>query len=314
MLKKRPIFLQCAEMLILFATLLAIDHGLLKGDAFSDLNPNPLWLPVLIMGMTYGTGAGLVAGAIASAIWLNWSTLWSGPADHLDQQLRLSIQPMLWMITALIMGEVTASRRNRIAEQERQHQAMDRNWKRLAEIIARLTETNRKLQVRIATEQRTVVQAIAAGVGLAQPDPERQVDAVARMIALAAKTEDFTFYDVRGNQVVARFGGGIAPVQPSDLTRSALAQAMLAGPRPLRADRTADQPILAQLGAVAVPVMVGEDLAAIIIVHSNAEVRITEAYMAQLIQVADLLGGYPPLFARELAFAAKWLVPEGKVA
>src|SRR3546814_14463246 len=92
------------------------------------------------MATTYGTGSGLAAAAIASAIWFHWSNLWSGATDHIEQPLRLSIQPMLWMVTALVTGEVTASRRNRLADQERQHQALDRNWKKLAEIIARLTD------------------------------------------------------------------------------------------------------------------------------------------------------------------------------
>lgn len=315
MLKKRPIFLQGAEMLILFGALMAIDHGLLNSDAFSDLNPNPYWLPVLIMATAYGTGAGLAAGAIASAIWFNWSNLGAGPADHIEQQLRLSIQPMLWMVTALVMGEATASRMNRIADQERQHQAMDRNWKKLAEVIARLTDTNRRLQVRIATEQRTVVQAIAAGINLSQPDPDRQLEAVARMIALAARSEDFTFYSVRGNQVTSRLGGKAAIGQPTDLTRSALAQTMLAAPRPVRSDRAADQPMLSQYGDLAVPVAgAGEELAAIILVHSVVGFRITEAYVAQLVHVADLLSQCPALFGREQAIVAKWLVPEGKVA
>ncbi|EPR09672.1 hypothetical protein M527_05970 [Sphingobium indicum IP26] len=315
MLKKRPMLLQCAEMLLLFAALVAVDQGLMKGDAFSDLNPNPYWLPVLVMATTYGTGSGLAAAAIASAIWFHWSNLWSGATDHIEQQLRLSIQPMLWMVTALVTGEVTASRRNRLADQERQHQAMDRNWKKLAEIIARLTDTNRKLQVRIATEQRTIVQAMAAGLAVSKADPESQADALARLIALAAQTEDFTFYDVRGAQVTARFGGRAAMGQPPDLSRSSMAQAMLATPRPLRADRAADCPLLSESGILAVPVArTDEGLTAIILVHSAVGIRITEAYVAQLLQVADLLGQSPALFGREQASAAKWLVPEGKVA
>ncbi|WP_150291406.1 hypothetical protein [Sphingobium estronivorans] len=315
MLKKHPILLQCAEMLILFAALVATDKGFLHGDAFSGLNPNPYWLPVLIMAIAYGTGMGLLAGVIASALWLSWSTVWSGPADHLEQQLRLSVQPMLWMVTALIVGEVTASRRNRIADQRRQQQAMDRNWTKLADVIARLTDTNRRLQVRIATEQRTVVHAIAAGLDLSEADPERQVDALTRMIALVAQTEDFTYYDVRGGQVVARFGGRATSGQPSDLTRSILVEAMLAGPRVVQGDDPADQAMLAQIGSIALPVVgAGEQLAGIIIIHSLSGIRITQSYMAQLLHVADLLGRSAALFGREPAFAAKWLVPKGKVA
>ena len=315
MLKKRPVLLQCVEMLILFATLTAIDRGLMDGNAFSHLNPNPYWLPVLIMATTYGTGSGLIAGVIASAIWFNWSHPSLGGTDHIEQQLRLSIQPMLWMITALIMGEVTASRRNRIADQERQHLAMERNWKKLAEIIARLTDTNRKLQVRIATEQRTIIPAMAAGLASTHPDPEGKIDAIARMIALAARTEDFTFCDVRANRVTARFGGKAVSAPVGDLPRSRLVQAMLAAPRLMRMDHAADQPFLSGWGRLAVPISgADEELAAIILIHSAAGIRITEAYVTDMLQLADLLGNCPALLGREQASATKWLAPEGKVA
>ncbi|WP_242122668.1 hypothetical protein [Sphingobium sp. Sx8-8] len=315
MLKHRPIFLQCTEMLVLFAALVAVDRGLLQGNAFSGLNPNPYWLPVLAMAIAYGTGMGLVAGIIASAIWLNWSDIGPAPVDHLEQQLRLSVQPMLWMVAALVIGEVTASRMNRIADQERHHEAMDRNWKRLAEVIAHLTDTNRKLQVRIATEQRTVVQAVDAGLKLMEGDPEGRAEAIARMIALAAQTEDFTFYDVSGRQMIARFSGRAAADPPPELTRSLLAEAMLATPRSFQHDCAADQAMLAEIGIVALPVLDRDDaLAAVIVIHSIIGARTTEAYMAQLRQIADLLGGTAGLFAREQEAMPKWLVPQGKVA
>ena len=313
MLKRQPILLQGAEMLVLFAILIAIDHGLSHGDAYTGLNPNPYWLPVLVMAIAYGTGMGLVAGAIASAIWLGQANIWSGSADHLEQQLRLSIQPMLWMVAALIVGEVTASRRNRIADQKRQHQAMLRDGEKLAEVMARLADTNRRLQVRIATEQRTVVEAIAAGLDLSESDSEHQIDAVSRMIALVARTEDFTFYDVRGSQVVARFCGRATSGQARDLSRSMLAEAMFAKPRVLQNDDPADQAILAQVGAIALPIMGARDqLVGIIIIHNVS--RVTAAYRAQLLQVTDLLGKSCALFGREPAFHAKWQMPEEKVA
>ena len=316
MLKQRPVFLQCAEMLVIFAALLAIDHLLLGGGAFRQLNPNPYWLPVLVMAITYGTGMGLVAGAIASAIWLSWPHDWQHLSDHFEMQLRLSIMPLLWMVTALVVGEVTASRMSRLAAHEERHQAMDHNWQRLAEVIARLTSINRKLQVRIATEQRTVNQAVAAAIGLAEPDPAHQIDAIAKLIALAAQTEDFTFYDVRAGQVVARFAGRDATGRPSDLSRSALAQSLLEEPRLLHEGRTSDQGILAHFGLIALPVFREDDeLGGVIVIHSAPNLRITEARIAELAHVAELLGNCSALFGGEHMFAqSRWLVTGGKVA
>lgn len=316
MFKQRPIFLQCAEMLVMFAVLLAIDHMLLGGDAFQDLNPNPYWLPVLAMAITYGTGMGLLAGLVASAIWLSTPHTELQIADNLEMQLRLSIMPLLWLVTAIVAGEVTAIRLARLVAQDERHQAMDRNWQRLAEVIARLTSINRKLQVRIATEQRTVNQAVAAAVGLAEPDPALQIDAIARLIALAAQTEDFTFYDIRSGQVVARFAGRDAAGRPADLSRSALAHAMVENPRPLHEGHSADQGMLAHFGLVALPVFRDEDeLGGMIVIHSAPNLRITEARMAELAHMAELLGNCSALFGGEYMFAqGKWLVPGGKVA
>ncbi|ANI76561.1 MULTISPECIES: hypothetical protein [Sphingobium] len=316
MLKQRPIFLQCAEMLVMFAVLMAIDHMLLDADAFQQLNPNPYWLPVLAMAISYGTGIGLLAGLVASAIWLSTPHAGLDMPDQLEMQLRLSIMPLLWMVTALVAGEVTAVRMARLAAQDERHQAMDNNWQRLAEVIARLTSINRKLQVRIAIEQRTVNQAVAAAVGLAEPDPALQIDAIARLIALAAQTEDFTFYDIRAGQVVARFAGRDAAGRPADLSRTALAHAMMENPRPLHEGHSTEQGILAHFGLIALPVFRDEDeLGGMIIIHSAPNLRITEARVAELAHMAELFGNCSALFGGEHMFAqGKWLVPGGKVA
>src|SRR3546814_10191640 len=53
---------------------------------------------------------------------------------------------------------------------------------------------------------------------------------------------------------------------------------------------SADCPLLSESGILAVPVAgTDEGLAAIILVHSAVGIRITEAYVAQLLHVADLL-------------------------
>ena len=316
MLKRRPALLQCVEMIVMFAVLMAIDHLLLEGDAFFDLNPNPYWLPVLVMAIAYGSGLGLIAGAIASVIWLTWPHDWPGAVDELEKQLRLSILPMLWMVTALVVGEVTARRLSRIAEQDTRHQLTNRNWQKLAKVIAQLTDTNRKLQVRIATEQRTINRAIDALVGLSEPEPAHQLDAITRLVALALQTDDFTFYDVRSEQVIARFAGKEAEGRPSELSGTVLAQAMIAAPAPIYQDEPGEHPILGHYGLAGLPVFsqTGE-LSGLIVIHSAVSQRLGEARMAELAHVVDLLGKLP-VFSRgcDGLPEAAWVLPEGKVA
>lgn len=314
--EQRHILRMLAEMLILFASLLAIDHGLLSGEAFADVNPNPYWLPVLIMAMSYGTGMGLAAAFAATMIWLAAPHGRADGVDDLEMQVRLSLLPMLWMGTGLAIGEVTASRKARIAEQERRYHVMERNWERMADTFKRLAKINRTLQIRIATEQRAVGQAISAATGLADSDPANQLNAVARLIALAAQTEDFTCFDVQGSQVVARFRGKAAKRRPSDLSRTNLGRHMIANPALLHADRVADRKILARLGIVALPIRNDDDgpIAALLVIHASRRLRLTDAKIAELSYIAQSLGRLPVMFAGGTAVQAGWNVVEGKVA
>ncbi|WP_198912797.1 hypothetical protein, partial [Streptococcus agalactiae] len=58
------------EFVALFGLLLLADHMVAGGTAFAGIQPNPYWLPVLVMALAYGTEAGLLAAFLASAIWL----------------------------------------------------------------------------------------------------------------------------------------------------------------------------------------------------------------------------------------------------
>lgn len=307
----------CAEMLILFALLLAVDHGLLSGQAFAGVEPNPYWLPVMIMALTYGTGTGLWAAIIATGIWITAPHNRAEGVDHLQMLLRLSLLPMMWIVVALVIGEVTARRKVKIGEQERRSQEAWRKRERMADALARLAKINRTLQIRIATEERTVGQAISAAIGLTEPNPASQIKAVARLIALASETEDFTFYGVRGSQVVARFRGPAANRRPPDLSQTALAQTMIAGPALLHSGRAADQKVLAELGDVALPIRNGDGgvLVGLLLIHALPQSRLTEAGIAELSHVAESLGRLTALFSSDFnSIHPARRVSEGRVA
>lgn len=312
------LFRICAEMSILFAVLLAVDHGFLSGQAFSQVEPNPYWLPVVIMALTYGTGAGLWAAIIATGIWVAAPHNRAEAGDQLEMLLRLSLQPLMWIVVALVIGEVTASRKIKIREQEKRGDETERKLERMADALARLAKINRTLQIRIATEERTVGQAISAAIGLTEPSQANRIQAVTRLIALAAQTENFTFYDVRGGQIIARFGGRAAHNRPHELSQTDLSQMMIAGPALAHAGPAADRKALARVGIVALPVRTGDGgvLLGVLVIHALPQSRLTEARIAELSHVADSLGRLSVLFSSDFNSIrpATWLLSEGQVA
>ena len=315
--KYKDSFRKLMELAILFGALFAIDNFWLSGDAFANLNPNPYWLPVLVMAMTYGTGTGLVAVVFASLLWISTGDARPAGTDSLESQLHLTTLPMLWAIAAMIIGEVTTSRRAKTDQLEQRNQELENDWENIANALARLNKINRNLQVRIATEPHVAGQAITAAAGLVQRSPASQIDAITRLIALAVQTEDFTYYHVRGNQLVALLQGADALGRPIDASQMTWAREMVANPGHLLAAREQDRQILGGFGIAAIPVFDEHTgaLAATLVVHSAQRLRLTIAKIAEFSQIAEALSRFTAILAKPYSIASvEEDAAEGRVA
>ncbi|RZM32995.1 MAG: hypothetical protein EOP67_24720, partial [Sphingomonas sp.] len=198
-----------AEIGIAFAALIALDWWLTGGTGFADVQPNPYWLPVLLMALAYGTGPGVLAAAIASGLWLAHVHDSAGERDYLDHLFHLSLQPLMWFVAAGIIGEVTIMRTGRHDRLEKRGRIATRNLARLTEAFATLSQTNRQLQVQIATEAHTVGHAIETAARLCSHEPAVRRSAIGELITLAARTPDFTCYRVNGDEARAWIRGPV---------------------------------------------------------------------------------------------------------
>ena len=198
-----------AEMAFTFAALIALDWWLTGGTGFARVQPNPYWLPVLMMALAYGTGPAILAAALASGLWLAHVHDDPGERDYLDHLFHLSLQPLLWFVVAGVIGEVTIMRTGRRDRLEKRGRVATRNLARLTEAFATLSQTNRLLQVQIATEAHTVGHAIETAARLRAQDPAERRGAIAELIALAARTSDFTCYRVTGGEARAWIRGPV---------------------------------------------------------------------------------------------------------
>lgn len=279
------------EMLVLYALLLVVDHRFLAGHAFAGLEINPYWLPVVVMALAYGSGFGLASAAIASGIWIAARHNDVGMGDELQHLLRLSLLPMLWTVVALIIGEVSAARLSAIEEHEKRSEEGHRRQEQTADALANLASINRSLQIRIATENLSIGEAIAVAVDLVDPKPANQVRAIERLVALATQTEDFTFFDLHGRGCVARFRGQAAGHRPASLSQTTLAKTMRAGAVLPANDSASNQHTLASLKTAALPVRDHHSgrLKGLLVIHSLPPRLLTEAKMAELSHVAETL-------------------------
>lgn len=104
------------EAALLFGALLVLDRAHVLPLAASEGALHPFWIPVVLFSCVYGTMQGLGTALVATALfhWLAQTPVL--PAmDYYGWLLAVWLEPMLWLVTALVLGEI---RRHSLDERE----------------------------------------------------------------------------------------------------------------------------------------------------------------------------------------------------
>ncbi|KQM81751.1 hypothetical protein ASE67_16120 [Sphingomonas sp. Leaf23] len=301
-----------AELAVGFGALVVIDRVVGHGNAFADIQPNPLWLPVLVMALAYGTLPALAAAGIASGLWLLHAGSGGGERDYLDHLLHLSLPPLLWFVAAVIVGEVTILRVGRYRLLDRRAGIAQRNVARLTDAFHRLARTNRALQVEVATDARTLGYIVATATRLSAIEPTERRAALAALIAMAARSEDFTCYRFAGAEARAWLRGATAMTRP-DILPDALAMQVLRRSEPIHVGHRTDRVVLDGIGVIAIPLIErdGGSVVGCLVIHSLPFAALGANALAEM---AEMGGWLAPLIAARERSAATMVAPSGRAA
>ncbi len=93
------------ELVVLTGLILAVDAMLPDLD-IADIQPNPFWLPVLLLSLQYGTVSGLLAAGTALLVTVLSGLPEAGVGEnHFSYALRVFLQPILWFAAAVLLGQ-----------------------------------------------------------------------------------------------------------------------------------------------------------------------------------------------------------------
>lgn len=89
-----------------FALGLVVIDRLWPAFAILDVQPNPLWVPVLLVSLQYGTVSGLLAAAAAIVV----TMVKGAPEQDVEENLftylmRIWAEPILWLSGAVLLGQ-----------------------------------------------------------------------------------------------------------------------------------------------------------------------------------------------------------------
>ncbi|MEG3639885.1 GAF domain-containing protein [Magnetococcus sp. PR-3] len=197
------------EITIFFAIIFAIDFGLMGGGRFADVSPHPYWFIIIVISIQYGTTEGLLA-ALAATIALR---SWNIPEPSFNQEvfdyvLLLMRQPMMWLMAAVLMGELRV--RQKRFQQEMRDALMETREReeRITEAYNRVNRTKEMLETRAAGQMRTVVGSIQAAKAVEQQEPALVMNGAADIIQQVLNPKKFSLFGLDDGALKMRISRG----------------------------------------------------------------------------------------------------------
>ncbi|ABK45470.1 hypothetical protein Mmc1_2979 [Magnetococcus marinus MC-1] len=183
------------EIALFFALVFSIDFGLFDGSRFAQVAPHPYWFIVIVISVQYGTTEGLLAAISATVALRSWNI----PQPTFNQEvfdylLLLMRQPMMWLMAAVLMGELrTRQKRFQLELRDALLETRERE-QRITEAYNRVNRTKEMLETRAAGQMRTVVSSIQAAKAVEQQEPALVMNGAADIVAQVLNPKKFSLF------------------------------------------------------------------------------------------------------------------------
>lgn len=183
------------EILLFFAIMLGADMLGMDGHRYIGIEPHPYWIAVLLISAQYGTAEGILA-VIAATLALYVGNV---PAQEMDQDMyaylfSLSLRPILWVIAAVCIGELR-NRHIREREHLRQELALaHEREEKITESYEWVRDHKQKLELRIAGQFRSSIDAYHAAKAIEKLDPQDVLHGVQELVRAVVNPEKFSVF------------------------------------------------------------------------------------------------------------------------
>jgi hypothetical protein len=250
------------ETLAFLAVALLLDTWLGAGDRFSEVSPHPFWIIVLLISTYYGTNEGLVTAALCAIAAL---------VGHIPEQgfneertawlLRVTTDPVLWIMAALLLGEIRSGHRRRYEAVKGKLESAHQQATAITNAYEMLSEAKRTLEVRIAAQTQTVQSVYQASRAIQHQDTSEVLAGIPMLIRSVMAPKKFSLFLLNGSTLTATACEGWCK---SDAfvrefrSSTPLFQAVVAGQQVLVVSNPSHESTLADQGILAAPLMHAE--------------------------------------------------------
>lgn len=176
--------------------ILVTDYFIAAGGArFIAVQPHPFWIPILLVTVQYGVAEGILAVLLSTlALYVGNIPEQSIDQDRYEYLFSLSITPILWLVTSLFLGMLAERHiRERMRLEESLASAQERETT-IATSYTRLKELKENLELRIAGQFRTTIEAYRAAKEMERLNPTDVFKGVQRLVSSVLNPEKFSVF------------------------------------------------------------------------------------------------------------------------
>lgn len=183
------------ETALFVGAVLALDVVRGAGDRFIQLEPHPFWAIVLLMAMQYGTREALIAAGVSTVALLAGNL----PAQGFDQNVheyvgQLLRLPVMWMVAAVVLGELRVRHRLQTADVEERLGHAERRVGLLTHAHSELTGAKERLETRLAGQMRTATGMFQAARALETLEPGQVLNGASELVSVALNAKAFSIF------------------------------------------------------------------------------------------------------------------------
>jgi hypothetical protein len=188
------------EISAFLAAMLLLDWGIGGGSHFADVSPHPFWIIVLLASSYYGTSTGLAAAALSAGALLIGNLPEQGfGEDHSAWLLRISAAPVLWVIAAVVLGEIH-SRQQRVRDELKHERDQARGAAlKITQAYENLTKITRDLEVKVASQAQTIHTTYRASRAIDQQTGDDVLAGVANFVQSIMAPKKFSLFLLNNN-------------------------------------------------------------------------------------------------------------------
>ncbi len=197
------------EIALFFLIALGLTFFLDVSPRYIETWPHPFWIIVLTISVQYGSTEGLFAVLIATLALL----LFNLPEQQINQDFydwlfTVSIRPLMWLMAAVIIGELALRKIRRENELEKELRESRERETTFARHYEQAKTRKEKLELNIAGQLRSETASYRAAKAIEKLNPGDVVEGVSDLVQSALGPEKFSLYLLQGDVLERRMSYG----------------------------------------------------------------------------------------------------------